>query len=169
MIYGLVLLVPPKPLDGVGHLTPVSLFPPFQASAQLTQSEKLIRFAAMENNEKVMLHLDNNSDIINEMSALIFASRNGHKEIAQILFENNLQIALIIAAKNGQKEIVEILLKNNANIYAQDVKGRTSLFYAVHNGHKEIVQLLLDKNNTNINVQDYRYNYRKALELAVNC
>ena len=55
MIYGLVLLVPPKALDGLGSFTPVSLFAPFQASAQLTQSEKLIRFAAMENNEKVML------------------------------------------------------------------------------------------------------------------
>ena len=92
--------------------------------------------------------------IIDGYTALIIASKNGHKGIVQILldkkanknvinFEGNT--ALIFASKNGHKEIVKMLLDKEADKNVKNYKGNTALIFASKNGHKEIVKMLLDK------------------------
>ena len=51
--------------------------------------------------------------------------------------------ALIFASRYGHKEIVQSLLKARANIDHKDSDGWTALMSASSNGHKEVVQSLL--------------------------
>ena len=92
---------------------------PRRTKAQHIQNKQLINAAASGNYEKVKHLLETNSAKINEMShdrvisktiALVKAEENGHKNIVEILLQNN-EMSLINAARKGQKEIVEILLK----------------------------------------------------------
>ncbi len=105
--------------------------------------------------------LDNGADINAKnnygWTALIWASRNGHKDIVKLLLDNNADInvqhnngfkALIWASVNGYEDIVKLLLDNSANINAKDKNGYTALIWASVNGHKDMVQLLLDSQNS---------------------
>ena len=52
--------------------------------------------------------------------------------------------ALMWASRKGHKDIIEILLLNEeTNINQQDKDGKTALMNAASRGHKEIVDLLL--------------------------
>ena len=113
-------------------------------------------------------------------TALILAADKGHKEIVEILLENNADVnakdndewtALILAAENGYEEIVKILLQNNANVNANSDSGVTrypdrppkghlgvtALLEAVKKDHKQIVETLLHYNaSTNIKARIWR-------------
>merc|ERR1712038_1651420 len=52
---------------------------------------------------------------------------------------------LLYAARNGHKDIVQILLDNGAKIDHQSNYGDTALYWAAHYGGKDVVQLLLDR------------------------
>src|SRR6476661_2544935 len=77
-------------------------------------------------------------------NAINTASKNGHKEIVELLLhadacKSNLQGAIDMASRNGHKEIVVLLLQADA--------GKSNLQWAINSasryGHKEIVVLLL--------------------------
>ena len=53
--------------------------------------------------------------------------------------------ALILASKRGHKEIVQLLLQHkDSDVKRKDIERRTAVMVASSKGHKEIVQLLLD-------------------------
>ncbi len=56
----------------------------------------------------------------------------------------------MFASKEGHKEIVEILLQHERiEINQQDKRGSTALKWASYKGHKEIVQMLEAKEKEN--------------------
>jgi ankyrin repeat protein len=85
--------------------------------------------------------------------ALIWASVNGHREVAELLIQNGANVnrqeptgqgytPLLLACKTGKKEIVELLLANGAEINVKDNEGSTALDIARQREHTEIVELL---------------------------
>ena len=104
---------------------------------------------------------------------LMIASYHGHKNIVEVLIQNNANItveddfgasALFYAALNGHKDIFEILLENSeVDINKIDTNGMTALIYASVKGHKETVEFLL-QNNANINAKNH--NNETALVLS---
>ena len=50
---------------------------------------------------------------------------------------------LIIASRNGYKEIVQILLMHGANVYARDAIGFSALSYAINLYHQDIAKSLI--------------------------
>lgn len=103
------------------------------------------------------LLLDANSSDINNKdvdgwTALMFASRYGHKDIVELLLERGTVIdeknnrgstPLMIASAYGHKDVVKLLLYNKAAVDERNSGGSTALMYASMNGHKNIVKLLL--------------------------
>jgi ankyrin repeat protein len=92
-------------------------------------------------------------------TALIIASRHGHKEIVEFLLNNGADInkankgghtALVYASIHGYKEIAELVLNKGADINKVDDDGWTALMAASCWGYKEVVQLLLN-NGADIN------------------
>ncbi|KAL9090110.1 MAG: hypothetical protein Q9159_002175 [Coniocarpon cinnabarinum] len=88
-------------------------------------------------------------------TALQAASRNGHKEVVQILLDNGAHVgtqqdgpnsfALEAASIAGHKEIVEILLDRDTTVNPGENRDyRTALEAASMGGHADIVQTLLD-------------------------
>ncbi|KAI0893464.1 hypothetical protein F4806DRAFT_498979 [Annulohypoxylon nitens] len=58
----------------------------------------------------------------------------------------NGQSALLLSSKNGHKQIVELLMTQPGVIASQsDRNGRTPLSWAAGNGHEQIVKLLINK------------------------
>ncbi|KAK9800027.1 hypothetical protein SCARD494_01820 [Seiridium cardinale] len=53
--------------------------------------------------------------------------------------------ALSLAAANGHRDIVELLLQNNATPRLADCTGRKPLAWAIEQGHNEIVLILLNR------------------------
>jgi hypothetical protein len=63
--------------------------------------------------------------------------------------------ALILAARRGHKDIVELLLEQeNIDINAKDNYGNTALMWAAYRGHKDIAEMLLEQENIDINAKD---------------
>ena len=60
------------------------------------------------------------------------------------------------ACRNGHKEIVELLMERNIKLNAKEDFGRTAFVYACTFGHKNVVQLLLDcpDKKIELNIQD---------------
>jgi ankyrin repeat protein len=122
--------------------------------------------------ELINLGVDVNIKDKNGSTALIYASRNGYKDIVELLLKYKADIniknkfgntALIYALRNGYKEIVELLLKYKADVNIKDNYGSTALILASYNGHIEIVELLL-KHGADVNIQNLSGN--TALILA---
>ncbi|KRF80420.1 kinase D-interacting substrate of 220 kDa isoform X3 [Drosophila virilis] len=53
--------------------------------------------------------------------------------------------ALLCATRNGHLDVVQLLLDHGADIEHRDMGGWTSLMWAAYRGHTELVRLLLDK------------------------
>lgn len=49
---------------------------------------------------------------------------------------------LITACKFGDYELAEFFIENGANIYLQDFKGNSALYYATENDYYDIISLL---------------------------
>ena len=100
-------------------------------------------------------------------TALMVASREGHRDIVELLLANgaNLhtewfsdQTALGFASEEGHVEIVRLLLSNGAATPPEGQRGgETAVVLAAQEGHREIVELLLD-NGANVNPEVYAEN-----------
>ena len=95
----------------------------------------------------------NAKDSKSEASALMRASANGHRDIVQLLCEQDADVnakdkegntALHLAVVSGNTAVVELLLKQGANIEATERKfGSTALMHAAWFGRNSIVVILL--------------------------
>lgn len=103
----------------------------------------------------------NSQDILGD-TALMLASRNGHKVIVELLLKYMADVnlknhvgnrALILAAEAGYKEILDILIKNKADVNLQNRFGNTALMLAAKNGYIDVVKILI-KNNANVNLRN---------------
>ena len=115
--------------------------------------------------------IDNGADVNTKrddgITALIFASQNGYKEIVELLLAKGADVnvkdiygvtALMGASYSGvdlhgHKDVVELLLAKGADVNVKDIYGRTALIRASHKGNKDVVELLLAK-GANINAED---------------
>lgn len=85
-------------------------------------------------------------------TAIMFAARAGHVEIAQLLIDAGADLnvhgnyagttALIWAAQYGPAEIVRLFIQGKAEINAKNHDGNTALDFAKERGHAEIVDIL---------------------------
>ncbi|KAI4273225.1 MAG: hypothetical protein LQ337_004785 [Flavoplaca oasis] len=95
-------------------------------------------------------------------SPLIWAARNGHVSVVQLLLDRRADIgaenhegvtALYWAANCGHSDTVDLLLRNKANCKPRDKVGWTSLHRAAYNGHTGVVRTLLN-NGADIEATD---------------
>ena len=57
--------------------------------------------------------------------------------------DNNGASALILASRNGHRDVVQALLANGAEVNAKDNDGATALILASRNGHHDVVALFV--------------------------
>ena len=83
------------------------------------------------------------------LTALIFAAKNGHKEVCELLIDRGAEVDA-----EFRKDVEQLCLtKGYLGNYSEDPKiekkyqewGITALIYAAQNGHLEVCKLLLDK------------------------
>ncbi|CAL1291841.1 unnamed protein product [Larinioides sclopetarius] len=95
-----------------------------------------------------------NDETIDGKTPLHLAIQYGHKEVVEILLQNNACTnfksggfsSLWYAVWYDRKEIVEILLERTQNVNANvRMGGYTSLHVAAEKGHSELVKFLLEK------------------------
>jgi ankyrin repeat protein len=139
--------------------------------ANLKTKNKFLIIATRNRNKDILALLLENGIDVNQQddkgeTALMWASKKGHKEIVQMLLQHeNIQknkqnyyghTALFLASRQGNKEIVEIFLQEkNIEINQRDKTfGETALMKASQVGHKEIVQMLLQHERIEINLQN---------------
>ncbi len=80
--------------------------------------------------------------------AIIRASRNGHKEVVELLLSDDRidpsdrdNVAIRFASRNGHKEVVELLLSDDR--VDPSYRDNYAIRFASGFGHKEVVELLL--------------------------
>ena len=87
-----------------------------------------------------------------DMTPLISAAANGHKDVVEFLLANHADInatdsfgetALAHAVEQDNKEMTELLLANKADVNARDKNGETPLYAAFFIWHKDMAVLLL--------------------------
>jgi ankyrin repeat protein len=138
-----------------------------QKGANLKIKNEFLTIASQNDHKEIVVYLlekgiDANQPSFWNETALQAASELGHKEISEILLEqNNINVnqqddygytALIWACNRGHKEIAEILLANEKiNVNQQEEDGFTALMWASKYGHKEVVEILLQVEKINVN------------------
>jgi len=131
----------------------------------LKQVENLIEEVKAGNLKNVKEILRKNKSLVHGknalgFTALFYAAREGHKEIAKFLLqeigvEPNVD-DLVVAARAGNTEIVELFLsKNNLDINGLDSSRNTALMEASSNGFEKIVRLLLAQDEIKVNITNY--------------
>ena len=122
-----------------------------------SELEKLLKLAAKKRVPEVLrLLIEEGKQLVSKRtlgSILAETSREGHKEIAQVLLDKGADVnaqggdlgnALYAASAAGHKEIVQQLLDKGADVNAQGGRFVNALYAASAGGHKEVVQQLLD-------------------------
>lgn len=117
---------------------------------------KLVRAAKENQPELVKQEIDAQADINHvdedQMSALMYAARNGNMAMVQTLIAAGAdpgkwnasgETCMMLAASNGHKGIVALLLGKKFFIDENDRDGETALIKAAKNGHADVVELLL--------------------------
>ena len=94
-----------------------------------------------------IVHTNPPISVSTKTDALLFASRNGHAAVVELLLFKaganarwNDDFALRWASENGHAAVVELLLQAGANVRA---RGDGALRWASENGHAAVVELLL--------------------------
>jgi hypothetical protein len=119
--------------------------------------------------EKVRQLLERGADVnqifAGGQTALYYAARGGHVEVAGLLLSQGAKVnagkpasPLHAAAENGQEKMVRLLLANGATVSRIDLRnGFTPLHSAVKGGHVGVVKILL-ANNAEVNAKDFAGN-----------
>ena len=108
--------------------------------------------------------VDINTQDTSDSTPLIWASKNGHAEVVQLLLmEDGVDVnkasdlltgttPLIQASINGHAEVIRLLLKEEGiNINKADFSDETALYWASRRGNSEVVELLLKEEDIDIN------------------
>ncbi len=101
-------------------------------------------------------------------SPLIVASKNGHKEICELLIASGANVnltyeygtALIVASEEDHYDICKLLIENGADVnaeipdsdYSYDDANKTALFRACEKGYKNICELMI-ANGADVNIK----------------
>ena len=104
--------------------------------------------------ETLLVEYNNDPNVQNKAgwSAIMFASRNDHLHVVELLLKENADpnvqtlkgwTALMFASHKGNHQVVEILLQNGANPNLHAIDGSTALMIASINGNVQVVTLLL--------------------------
>ena len=108
---------------------------------------------------KSIMNIELNARDNNGGTAFMWACRNGHKDIVQLLLDHhsdpNIDLnakdnfgctAFMNACKNGYKDVVKLLLDHSKRIdlNARNNHGETALMIACKNGYNDVVELLLN-------------------------
>lgn len=105
---------------------------------------------------------DIQADDLDNWSALLSASKNGHTDVVHLLVEHGADIehrdmggwtSLMWGSYRGHSEIVAFLLEKGADIFAHGNYHLGSLLWAAGRGHTEVVRLLVQR-GAKINVGD---------------
>ncbi|KUL91240.1 hypothetical protein ZTR_01767 [Talaromyces verruculosus] len=87
------------------------------------------------------------------MTALIWAARNGNRDMIELLLEyganpdahsSSGETALLASSEAGHEGIVSFLIKRGANLFAKDSFGESALYKAAAHGHVDVMRLLLN-------------------------
>ena len=124
--------------------------------ARVVLGQAMQQYSAIGDAAAVQALLANGAEVNakdnNGASALILASRNGHRDVVQALLANGAEVnakdndgatALILASRNGHRDVVQALLANGADVNAKDNNGATALILASRNGHHDVVALFV--------------------------
>lgn len=113
---------------------------------------------------RVRVFVSQGADVNNKdaagVTALHYAARNGHLEVAQFLLEKGADAnvkalgmtALMGAAQNGRLETARLLVEHGADVNAVASLGMTALMIAANEGDVRVVKLLID-HGADINAQ----------------
>lgn len=107
-------------------------------------------------------------------TALHFACRAGHVQVAELLLRNGVDVesrtrsggvtSLQKAASGGRLEVVRLLVEDwGADVRAQDVDGKTGLHKATEGSYAAVVKYFLERDRTLMDVADHRYETPFAL------
>jgi len=87
------------------------------------------------------------------MTALLYAARGGHTEVAELLISKGADLtvaepgahltALHFCALRGHHDIAEALIAKGADMDAEDKTGNNPLHLAAHSGHGDVAELLI--------------------------
>lgn len=129
-------------------------------------NEKLLEVCEEGNIKKVksLIKRGANVNYLNpyRITALMEATRKGHKDICELLIANGADInqdsvyawtALMYAAEYGYSDICKLLIENGADVDylgGEDWHNTSALSLAERFGHKEICELLSRKNDAKI-------------------
>ena len=86
-------------------------------------------------------------------TALMTASRHGHREAVETLLRNQAEVndrasdgatALMLACEEGHREVVEVRLAHRADIDLKDTDGETALMKSLESSDESLVRFLLE-------------------------
>ncbi|HCB64194.1 MAG TPA: hypothetical protein DEP20_02350 [Fusobacteria bacterium] len=88
-------------------------------------------------------------------TALMLASRSGHRKICELLLDKGVEVevytlgagisALLLAAEGGHKEVCELLINKGAKIDSEKHTAWTPLINAATHRRKEVCELLIER------------------------
>jgi ankyrin repeat protein/ribosomal protein L21E len=96
---------------------------------------------------------------------LLHSASGNHAEVVRaILAQNpgkinakaNNVTALHGASHEGHLEVVKFLLEHGADVLATDEGGNTPIHYAAHNDHADVLEVLLAKDESNVDVVNFK-------------
>jgi ankyrin repeat protein len=109
-------------------------------------------------------------------TALMFASVNGHHDIARLLIAAGAKVnhankigqtALTFASAYGKTKIVKLLMENGVNAGVADIRGQTPLNYANRHNRQEIVNLHHAYIRRGNNIKNFQRISRKAAKRSI--
>jgi len=137
--------------------------PPGAPKLAGTPGNDLVHAAQKGDLQRVLALLGSHVDVNSRLNcnlnggttALIEASRAGHREVVQALLDAGADLnigkgkwgtALVQAAETGQLKTVWALIGANADLNAEDQEGTTALMAAAQAGYEEVVAALVESN-----------------------
>ncbi|MBE6462711.1 MAG: hypothetical protein E7005_03000 [Alphaproteobacteria bacterium] len=114
------------------------------------------RFDIKKIKELIDMGADVNQKDETGKTALMEASRRGHKEVVEFLIQKGADVnkeddygwtALMWTSRKGRNEIVELLIQNGADVNVKDYKGRNAVMVAYDNETKKAIMDTVKKRN----------------------
>ena len=105
-------------------------------------------------------------------TALMIATRNGHKYIVDMLLAHNCNMdlqdddgntALMLAINAGHNDIIDALIRHKCNLDMHNFAGWTALMCAANKGDKDVVEKLI---RHKCNMKLHNYNGKTALMIS---